>query len=187
MSTIQETIDQSEKKNTNSTEALKRELSSVRTGRANPAILDGVMVDYYGSSTPLNQIASISAPEARLLVVQPWDPQSIPSIEKAIQQLGTGMNPAIDGNILRLPIPALTEDRRKDMVKQVRQKIEESRISVRNNRRDSIEQIRSLEKNKDISQDESKRAQESLQKITNQYVSQMDVLGTEKEKEVMEV
>ena len=187
MGTIQETIDQSEKKNTNSTEALKRELSSVRTGRANPAILDGVMVDYYGSSTPLNQIASISAPEARLLGVQPWDPQSIQSIEKAIQQLGTGMNPAIDGNILRLPIPALTEDRRKDMVKQVRQKIEESRISVRNNRRDSIEQIRSLEKNKDISQDESRRAQEQIQKITDSYINEIDLLGIEKEKEVMEV
>ena len=138
MSTIQETIDQSEKKNTNSTEALKRELGSVRTGRANPAILDGVMVDYYGSSTPLNQIASISAPEARLLVVQPWDPQSIPSIEKAIQQLGTGINPAIDGNILRLPIPALTEERRKDMVKQVRQKIEENGGALSYNRGEGV-------------------------------------------------
>ncbi|MCL0032059.1 ribosome recycling factor [Dehalococcoidia bacterium] len=187
MSTIQEAIDQSEKKNTNSTEALKRELGSVRTGRANPAILDGIMVDYYGSSTPLNQIASISAPEARLLVVQPWDPQSIQSIEKAIQQLGTGMNPSVDGNVLRLPIPALTEERRKDMVKQVRQKIEEARISVRNNRRDSIEQIRSLEKNKDISQDESRRAQDQIQKITDLYINEIDLLGVEKEKEVMEV
>ena len=187
MYTVQETIDQSAKKNTNAVEALKRELGTVRTGRANPAILDGVMVDYYGSSTPLTQIASLSAPEARLLVIQPWDPQSIPSIEKAIQQLGVGMNPAVDGNILRLPIPALTEERRKDMVKQVKQKVEESKISVRNNRRDCIEQIRSLEKNKEISQDESRRAQDQIQKITDSYINDMDLLGTEKEKEVMEV
>ncbi len=187
MSNIEETVKHGDKRNSNSIEALKKELNGFRTGRANPSLLDSVMVDYYGSLTPLNQLATISVPEARLIVIQPWDPQSVSPIEKSIQQTGSGLNPVVDGSVLRIAIPPLTEDRRKEMVKQIRQRIEDGKVEVRNIRREGIEQIRRLEKNKEISQDEGRRGQDQIQKVTDSYVNQIDALGAEKEKEVMEV
>lgn len=187
MNNIEETIKHGEKRNGNSIEALKKELNAFRTGRANPSLLESVMVDYYGTLTPLNQLASISVPEARLIVIQPWDLQSVSRIEKSLQQTGSGLNPVVDGNVLRITIPPLTEDRRKEMVKQIRQRIEDGKVEVRNIRREGIELLRGLEKTKEISQDESRRGQEQIQKVTDSYVNQIEELGSEKEKEVMEV
>jgi len=187
MATISEVLEDGNKRKRRSVEALKKELGTVRTGRANPALIENVIVDYYGTSTPLNQLASITVAEARLLLVQPWDRQSLPAMEKAILKLGAGLNPSSDGAVLRLAIPQLTEERRKELVRLVHKKVEDGRVEVRNIRRDILEQLRAMEKDKDISQDESKRAQEHLQKITDQYVGEMDALGVEKEKEVMEV
>ena len=187
MNDIEETLRHGEQRNNNSIEALKKELNAFRTGRANPLLLENVMVDYYGTLTPLNQLASISVPEARLIIVQPWDLQSVSPIEKSIQQTGSGLNPVVDGNLLRISIPPLTEDRRKEMVKQIKQRIESGKVEVRNIRREGIEQLRRLEKTKEISQDESRRGQDQIQKITDSYVNQIDALGEEKEKEVMEV
>ncbi|MFH1560155.1 MAG: ribosome recycling factor [Chloroflexota bacterium] len=187
MATIKEVLEGGDKRKKRSVEALKKEMGTFRTGRANPALIENVTVDYYGTSTPLNQLASITVAEARLLVVQPWDRQSLPAVEKAILKSGTGLNPSNDGNVLRLVIPQLTEERRKDLVRLVRKKVEDGRVEVRNIRRDILEQLRAMERDKDISQDEGKRAQEQLQKMTDLYIAQIDDLGVEKEKEVMEV
>ena len=187
MTTINEFLQEGNASKKRSVEALKKELGTFKTGRANPSLIETVIVDYYGASTPLNQLASINVAEARLLVVQPWDKQNLPAIEKAILKLGAGLNPSNDGNLLRLAIPQLTEERRKELVRLVRNKVEDGRVEVRNIRRDILEQMRALEKDKEISQDEGKRAQEQLQKMTDQYVAEMDTLGAEKEKEVMEV
>jgi ribosome recycling factor len=187
MATVNEVFEDGSKRKRRSVGALKKELGTVRTGRANPALIENVIVDYYGTSTPLNQLASITVAEARMLVVQPWDRQSLPAMEKAILKFGSGLNPISDGNVLRLAIPQLTEDRRKELVRLVHKKVEDGRVEVRNIRRDILEQFRAMEKSKDISQDESKRAQEQLQKMTDQYVGEMDALGADKEKEVMEV
>ena len=184
---VKDILEEGDKRKKGSIEALKKELSTVRTGRASPTLIEGIMVDYYGVPTPLNQLASVTVPEARLLVVQPWDKQSLPSVEKAILKHGLGLNPVSDGSVLRLAIPPLTEERRKDLVRVVRKKVEDGRVEVRNIRRDILEQLRAMEKNKEISQDESKRAQEQLQKLTDYHVIQMDALAEEKEKEVMEV
>jgi ribosome recycling factor len=187
MATIREVLEEGDGRKKKSVEALKKDLGTFRTGRANPALIENVIVDYYGTSTPLNQLASITVAEARMLLVQPWDRQSLPSVEKAILKSGTGLNPSNDGNVLRLAIPQLTEERRKEMVRTVRKKVEDGRVEVRNIRRDVLEQLRAMEKEKEISQDECKRAQEQLQKMTDLYIVQMDGLGVEKEKEMMEV
>ena len=187
MATINEVLEDGNKRKRRSVEALKKDMGSVRTGRANTALIENVIVDYYGASTPLNQLASITVAEARLLLVQPWDRQSLPAMEKAILKFGAGLNPSNDGNVLRLAIPQLTEERRKELVRLVHKKVEDGRVEVRNIRRDIMEQLRAMEKTKDISQDEGKRAQERLQKMTDQYVAEMDALGVEKEKDVMEV
>jgi len=187
MVTINEVLEEGDKRKKRSVEALKKDLGTVRTGRAHPALIENVSVDYYGTSTPLNQLASITVAEARLLVVQPWDRQSLPAVEKAILKFGAGLNPSNDGNVLRLAIPELTEERRREMVRMVRKKVEDGRVEVRNIRRDILEQLRAMEKEKDISQDEGKRSQEQLQKVTDLYIGQIDNLGVEKEKEVMEV
>ena len=184
---VKDVLEDGDKRKQRSVEALKKELSTIRTGRANSAVVEGVMVDYYGTLTPLNQLASITVPEARLLVVQPWDRRSLPAVEKAILKYGLGLNPINDGNVLRLAIPQLTEERRRDLVRLVRKKVEDGRVEVRNIRRDILEQLRRMEKAKDVSQDESKRAQEQLQRMTDLYVAQMDALAGDKEKEVMEV
>src|SRR3990172_5513335 len=154
MATIKDALEEGDRRKRRSVEALKKELGTFRTGRANPALIENVTVDYYGTSTPLNQLASITVAEARLLVVQPWDRQSLPAIEKAILKAGTGLNPISDGHVLRLAIPPLTEDRRKEIVRLVRKKVEDGRVEVRNIRRDILEQLRIMEKDKEVSQED---------------------------------
>lgn len=166
-------------------EALKRELATIRTGRASPALVAELLVDYYGAPTPLNQLATISAPEARLLLIQPWDKQAIAGIEKAILKSDLGLNPGTDGSIIRIPIPALTQERRTQMVKYVHKKVEDGHVSVRNIRRDIVEELRKTEKNKEIGQDEERRALDQLQKLTNTFIAEMDHLAEEKEKELL--
>jgi len=168
-------------------EALKWDLASIRTGRASPTILDSIKVDYHGVPTPINQMATVSTPEARLLVVQPWDKSVIGNIEKAILKSDLGLNPANDGNVIRLPIPALTEERRKEMVKMVGKKGEERKVMVRNIRREAIDKLKKMEKDKEISQDERTRASDRLQKITDDYIAGIDKAGQEKEKQLIEI
>ena len=168
-------------------DALNRDLSSVRTGRASPALLESISVDYYGVPTPLNQIAAISAPEARLIVIQPWDRQALPEIEKSLQKSDMGFNPSSDGIMLRVPIPPLSQERRRELVRVLKKKIEDGKVDARNVRRDALEHLRSMERSKEISQDENRRAQDRLQKITDSYVAQMDQVSTVKEVEIMQV
>ena len=176
-----------ERKMKRAVEALQHDLSSVRTGRASPALLERVNVDYYGSPTPLNGVATISVPEPRLLLIQPWDKKLLPVIEKAIQKSDLGLTPSSDGNVVRLPIPALNEERRRDLVKQVHKRVEEARVAVRNCRRDAIDELRKGEREKQVSEDEVKRAQERLQKLTDGFISQVADVGKRKESEVMEI
>jgi len=170
-----------------SVDVLNRELTTIRTGHATPALVEHIKVDYAGVPTPLNQIASISAPEARLLVIQPWDPGSRQSIEKAILKSDLGLNPASDGSVIRLNIPPLTEERRKELIRVVQRKIEERRIVIRNLRREAMDELKGLEKNKDISQDEHKRALDQLQKLTDNFIADAEQIGRDKEVELMEV
>jgi len=170
-----------------SVEILKKELSTIRTGRATPALIEHIKVEYVGVPTPLNQIASISAPEARLLVVQPWDRNSIHDVEKAILQSDLGLNPHSDGNVIRLPIPPLSEERRQELIKIVRRKVEERRIIIRNLRREAMDELKRLEKNKDISQDEHKRTADQLQKITDSFITDAEQIGRDKEVKLLEV
>ena len=176
-----------EKKMKAVSEGLTQELATIRTGRASPALVEHLKVDYAGVLTPLNQIAGISAPEARLLVVQPWDPGSLHGIEQAIQKSDLGLNPINDGRIIRLNIPALSEERRKELTKVVHKRLEERRVAVRNLRRDALEEIKKAEKNKKISQDECRRAQEQLQKMTDLHIVVAEKIAEDKEKELMEV
>jgi ribosome recycling factor len=180
---ILETSDKMEK----SVLAFKKELSKFRTGRASLAILDGIMVDAYGSSMPLNQVGSITIPESRMIVIQPWDPQMLPSIERAILKSDIGLNPIGDGKVIRLNIPQLTEERRKDLVKSVRKVAEEFRVAIRNIRRESIEVLKKQKKDKEISEDELFKFQEEAQSETDLYIKQIDEVTANKEKEVMEV
>ena len=170
-----------------SLEVLNREIEAIRTGRASPSLLKNVMVDYYGAKTPLNQMATISAPEARLLTVQPWDRQSLPIIEKEILKSDLGLTPSNDGSLIRLPIPPLTEDRRRELVRRLKNMLEDKRVAIRNIRRDCLEHLRKLEKDKALSVDELKRAQERLQKLTDHNISQADKVEAEKEADLMEV
>ena len=163
------------------------ELSTIRTGRANPALIDKVMVAYYGTPTPLNQLAQISAPEARLLVVQVYDKSQIGAVEKALRSGDMGLNPANDGQIIRVPIPPLTEERRKEYVKLVRQKAEEARVAIRNVRRDEIHRIDQMAKNGEVAEDESKRGHQRLQKLVDAQIERVDALGNRKEHEVLEL
>ncbi|HOB91814.1 MAG: ribosome recycling factor [Bacillota bacterium] len=165
----------------------KKEFASIRTGRANPALLDGVLVDYYNTPTPLNQLASISVPEPRLLVLQPYDKSAISNIEKAILKADLGLNPTNDGNVIRVSIPHLTEERRRDLVKVARKKAEELKVAVRNARRDANEALKKLEKEKSISEDELRIALEEVQELTDKYITEIDNLLKRKEEEIMEV
>lgn len=165
----------------------QRELATLRAGRATPSLLDRIDVDYYGTTTPLNQMAGITAPEPRLLVIQPWDKQSLGEIEKAIQKSDLGLTPNNDGNVIRLSIPQLTEERRKELVKFVRKKAEESKVGIRNIRRDANESVKQLEKTSDISEDERRRAQDYIQEITDKKIVEIDETLELKEKEMMEV
>jgi ribosome recycling factor len=167
--------------------ALNHELAAIRTGRASPALLDRIKVEYYGNPTPIPQVAAVSTPEARLLVIQPWDKTVLSAIEKAILKSDLGLNPSNDGKLIRLAIPALTEERRKELVKMIRRRVEEARVAARNCRRDSLEELKRLERDKKISEDEARRGQERLQKHTDALVIELERLGQRKEQEVLEV
>lgn len=168
-------------------EATARELATLRTGRASPALLEHIKVEYYGTSVPLNQLASISVPEPRLLVVQPWDRNAAKAIEKAILQSELGLVPSSDGVVLRIPIPPLTEERRRELVRVARKHAEEGRVAVRNVRREAKETLEELEDAREISEDEARRAQEELQKLTDRFIGEIDALLQKKEAEILEV
>jgi len=169
-----------------SIDAFKHELSSIRTGRASPTILDRIHDDYFGTQTPVNALATISAPEPRLITIQPWDRQALAAIEKAIQKSDLGLNPSNDGTVIRLVIPQLNDDRRKELVKQVQKRTEDARVAVRNCRRDAVETLRKEEKEKTISEDDLKRGQDRLQKLTDQFIAQVDEIAKTKEREILE-
>lgn len=176
-----------EKKMKTSLDAFRKDLSSIRTGRASLSLLDGITVDYYGVPTPLNQVATLSIPESRLITIQPWDSSIIGELERAILKSDLGLTPANDGRVIKIPIPALTEERRKQLVRVVKKLGEECKVAVRNVRRDGNDHLKSLEKEKKISEDEWRRAQEQTQKLTDKYIALADQLTAQKEKEVMEV
>ena len=178
---------QADEKMDKALEALKKELAAVRTGRANPGLVEHVQVEYYGTITPLNQISGISVPEARLIVINPWDKQALSTIEKALLKANLGLTPSNDGKVIRLAIPQLTEERRKELVKMVGKRVEEGRIEVRSVRRDAIEEMRSLQKNKQISGDDLKRGQDQIQKLTDGYIAQIADIAKNKEAELMQV
>ncbi len=184
---MEDVLSQANEKMTKTIAATKREMATIRTGRANPALVENIKVDYYGSPTPLNQISTISVPEARVLAIQPWDRQAVGEIQKAIQKSDLGINPSSDGTTIRLVIPPLTQDRRQELVKVVKKRVEEGRVALRNIRRDLVEELRSAQKRKEISEDEEKRMADQLQKVTDSYVSQVEHIGHEKETEVMEI
>jgi len=166
---------------------LKKDLATLRTSRASPALVEHLKVDYAGVPTPLNQLASISAPEARMLIIQPWDKSSITSIEKAILKSELGLNPSSDGNVIRISIPPLSEERRQELIKVVRRRAEERRIVVRNLRHEAMNQLKNMEKNKEISQDDHKRALTQLQKLTDGYIAAIDQTAKDKETELLAV
>lgn len=168
-------------------QAVTHDLAAIRTGRASPALLERVRVDYYGVPTPLPQVAAITAPEPRLLVIQPWDRSIVGAIEKAILKSDLGLTPVSDGKLIRLPIPPLTEERRKELVKLIKRRVEEGKVAIRNCRRDAIEEFKKLERDKKISEDESRRGQERVQRATDTAIAEMDRAGARKEQEVLEV
>jgi len=184
---IDDALTDTEKRMQKAAEALSRELAAIRGGRARTSLVDHVKVEYYGSTMPLNQVATVSAPEARLLTIQPWDRQALSAIEKAIQKSDLGLNPSNDGHIIRLAIPPLTEERRKDLVRVVHKKVEEGRVAVRNVRRDCLEELRRLEREEHVPEDDERRAQEKLQKLTDRHIEDIERLGQEKEAELLEV
>jgi ribosome recycling factor len=165
----------------------QEDLLGIRTGRASPALIERLHVEAYGVSTPLNQLAAITAPEARLLVVQPWDKSILPAIEKAILKSDLGLNPTNDGRVIRVVIPYLSEERRKELIKVLHKKVEEGRVAIRNCRRDGLEKLEKLQKDKQISEDEFKRAKERLQKLTDTYIAKVEEAGQKKEDEILEV
>jgi ribosome recycling factor len=167
--------------------ALRTDLQTIRTGRASPALIERLHVEYYGVSTPLNQVASITVPEARMLVVQPWDKTALGAIEKAILKSDLGLNPTNDGKVIRVMIPYLSEERRRELIKLVHKKVEEGRVAVRNCRRDALESVEKAEKAKEISEDDLKRAKERLQKVTDGFVEKVEETGQIKEQEILEV
>lgn len=167
--------------------AYQRELATVRAGRANPSLLDKVTVEYYGAQTPLNQIASITVPEARMLLITPYDKTALGDIEKAIQKADLGVTPSNDGNIIRITIPPLTEERRKELAKLVKKYSEDAKVAVRNIRRDANDDLKKLEKNGEMTEDELRSSTEDVQKLTDEYVSKIDEITKDKEKEIMEV
>ena len=184
---VNDTLRSIEKKMKTATEGLKQELATIRTGHATPALIEHLKVEYAGVPTPLNQIAGITAPEARLLVIQPWDQTSIRSIEQAILMSDLGLNPSNDGRVIRLNIPPLSEERRHELIKVVRKRIEERKVAIRNLRREAMDDFKKLEKNKDISQDEHKRVLDQLQKITDSFIADAGQIGQDKEVELTEV
>jgi ribosome recycling factor len=168
-------------------EALRGHLGGIRTGRASPGLIERVIIDYYGTETPLQQLAGISAPEARMLVVQPWDKGSMKAIEKGLRASDLGLNPTNDGQVLRIAIPALTEERRRDMVKIVKRNVEEAHVAVRNIRRDAIHMLKELDDSGEISEDQRRRGEDQIQKQTDRAIAEADKVGRDKEAEVLEV
>lgn len=170
-----------------SIEFLKRELQTVRTGRATPSLVENLTAEYYGTPTPLSQMATISAPDAQLILIQPWDRQSLQEIEKAIIKSPTGLNPSNDGSVIRIPVPPLSQERRQELVKSLSKTVEDGKVAVRNVRRDAQDKLRKLERNKDISQDENQRAQTQLQKTTDTHITEIDQFWKSKVEEMMTV
>jgi len=168
-------------------EVVNKEFGSLRAGRATPSLLDKIAVNYYGTPTPINQMANISTPEARLLVIQPWDKSAMPEMEKAIMKSDLGITPMSDGNVIRLAIPQLTKERRAELVKVIKKKAEEGRVAVRNLRRDANDNLKTQQKNGEISEDEQRRQQDEVQKLTDKYIKEIDELLVVKEKEIMTV
>ncbi len=180
-------IDVAKEKMQKTIAVVKKDLATMRAGRANPQILDRILVDYYGTPTPINQMGNISSPEPRMLVISLWESKMIPNVEKAIQKSDIGINPTNDGKVIRLVVPELTEERRKDLVKQVKKQIEEGKVALRAIRRDALDAIRKMEKKSEITEDDLKDAENQLQKLTDQQVKDLDAIGAEKEKEIMNV
>ncbi len=180
-------VEQASEKMEASVDALKRELIKIRTGRASLSLLDSIKVDAYGSMLPVDQVGTMTIPESRLIVIQPWDPQMLPVIEKAILASSIGLTPASDGKVIRLPIPQLTEERRKELVKQVKKVAEEFKVAVRSARRDANDTLKKMKKDKDISEDDMFRSQEEVQEGTDSFIKNIDKIAAGKEQEVMEV
>ncbi len=168
-------------------EALKKEFGSIRTGRASLVLLDGITVDYYGTPTPIQQVATLSVPESRQIAIQPWEQRIIPDIEKAIMKSDLGLTPTNDGKLIRINIPPLTEERRKQLVKVVKKKAEEARVAIRNIRRDANEELKKLEKEKHLSEDDARKSHDEIQKLTDSYIKKVDEILQHKENEIMEV
>ena len=185
--TVEDVLAEAERKMGQSIEAMRRDIGTLRTGRATPALIEDLSVDYYGTPTPLKQIASISAADARAIMVQPWDKQALRDIERSLTQSEMGFNPSNDGNVITVPIPPLTRERRQEMVKLLKRKSEDSKVAVRNVRRDGVESLRRMERDKSISQDENRRSQETLQKTTDAHVKSIDEVAATKEAEIMQV
>ncbi len=183
--TPEELLTEAEGRMAKTEEALQRDLATLRTGRASPALLDRLQVDYYGAATPVNQLATVSVPEPRVLLIQPWDQHALSAIEKAIQRSDLGLNPSNDGKVIRLVIPSLTEERRKELAKVVHRKEEEGKVAVRNIRRDAADHLKALEKDKKISTDEEHRHLERLQKLTDAAITAVEQLARAKEQEVL--
>ncbi len=184
---IEELLDDAKRRMDKSVEATQHEFNTVRTGRASAALLDRISVDYYGTMTPVKQLATINVPEPRLLTVQPFDPSSIKAIERAIMESDLGLTPSNDGKVIRLPIPSLTEERRKELVKVVRHLAEEGRVACRNVRRDTMHHLKELVRDGDVGDDDERRGEERLQKLTDEHVKRIDELLKKKEEEIMEV
>ncbi|MGL6106762.1 ribosome recycling factor [Romboutsia sp.] len=178
---------QLESKMTKTIDALKYEYTTIRTGRANAQMLDKVRVDYYGTPTPVNQMAAISVPEPRTLMISPWDKTSMAEIEKAIRNSDLGLNPSNDGQVIRIAVPALTEERRKELAKKAHKISEEFKVRIRNERRDANEDLKKMEKNGEITEDELKKAQDEVQKMTDKFIKEIDTVAVSKEKDIMEV
>ena len=187
MAAIEDFLADAKRRMDKSIETTHHEFNSIRTGRASPALLDRITIDYYGTPTPLKSLASISAPEARLLVVQPFDPGAIKNIERAVQESDLGLTPSNDGKVVRLPIPALTEERRKDLVKVVRRVAEDGKVAIRNVRRDVMQHLKELVVTGEVGDDEERRAEQQVQKITDDHTKSIDDLLKVKEAEIMEV
>lgn len=184
---IEDVMKEAEDRMNKSVEALRHDLATIRTGRASPKLVERVMVEYYGTPTPLNQIASISAPEPRLLTIKPWDPSALPNIEKAILTSDLGLNPNNDGTIIRLVIPPLTEERRHELSRVAAHRVEEARVAIRNCRRDAMKDLQELEREGLISEDEYYRARDRVQELTDEYIEKVNEIGEAKEAEIMEV
>lgn len=184
---MKEVLNRAEEKMNKTINSLKNEFASIRAGRANPSVLDKVLVNYYGTPTPINQMAAVSVSEARVLVIQPWDKSLIKDIEKAIQASDIGINPANDGNVIRLTFPQLTEDRRKEIVKDLKKYGEEAKVAIRSARRDANEKLKAMKKNSELTEDDLKNGEDKTQKLTDKFTKNIDEIVSEKEKEVLSI